>query len=216
MEAMIYNDEEVEEILNKKEQENTVQDTVNEEMEDQQQTAGETSAAEGQPAEEPGAQSGAEMAGDESRSEELERLKAELADQQQRTLRTQADFDNFRRRTQKEKEELAKYASSKLITELLPVIDNFERALDAAGISPEVESFSKGVSMIFRQLEGVLNAEGLEAMNCVGQPFNPEFHQAIMQVESEEHEEGIVVEEVQKGYMLKDKVLRPAMVKVSM
>lgn len=208
MEQVIHNDEEVEEILNKKEQENTVQDTVNEELKDEQQTADETSTAEGQPA--------VEQEADTAGNEEIERLKAELAEQQQRTLRTQADFDNFRRRTQKEKEELAKYASSKLITELLPVIDNFERALDAAGISSEVESFSKGVSMIFRQLEGVLNAEGLEAMNCVGQPFNPEFHQAIMQVESEEHEEGIVVEEVQKGYMLKDKVLRPAMVKVSM
>lgn len=208
-----HNDEEVEEILNKKEQENTVQDAVNEEMQDEQLTAEETSAAEGQPE---AAEKSVEEQKAETGNEEVERLKAELAEQQQRTLRTQADFDNFRRRTQKEKEELAKYASSKLITELLPVIDNFERALDAAGISPEVESFSKGVNMIFRQLEGVLNAEGLEAMNCVGQPFNPEFHQAIMQVESEEHEEGIVVEEVQKGYMLKDKVLRPAMVKVSM
>ncbi len=69
--------------------------------------------------------------------------------------------------------------------------------------------------MIFRQLEQTLEQEGLKAMNVVGEPFNPEFHQAIMQVESDEHEEGIVVEEVQKGYILKDKVLRPAMVKVS-
>ncbi|MFC7681480.1 nucleotide exchange factor GrpE [Paenibacillus sp. GCM10028914] len=147
---------------------------------------------------------------------ELESLKNEISEQQQRTLRVQADYDNFRRRTLKEKEELAKYASSKLITELLPVIDNFERALASSEENPEFESFSKGVSMIFRQLETVLNAEGLSAMNCVGQPFNPEFHQAIMQVESDEYEEGIVVEEVQKGFMLKDKVLRPAMVKVSM
>ncbi|MNO06142.1 heat shock protein GrpE [compost metagenome] len=69
--------------------------------------------------------------------------------------------------------------------------------------------------MILRQFEGILNAEGLIAMDTVGQPFNPEYHQAIMQVESEEFEEGIVVEEIQKGYLLKDKVLRPAMVKVS-
>jgi molecular chaperone GrpE len=69
--------------------------------------------------------------------------------------------------------------------------------------------------MIFRQMEQLLEQEGLKPMNAVGQPFNPEYHQAIMQVESEEHEEGIVVEEIQKGYMLKDKVLRPAMVKVS-
>lgn len=147
---------------------------------------------------------------------EVKRLQSLADDCQQRALRTQADFDNYRKRTLKEKEDFAKYASSKLITELLPIIDNFDRAIAAAGDSPEIESFAKGVSMIFRQFEGVLKAEGLEAMEAVGQQFNPEFHQAIMQVESDEHEEGIVVEEVQKGYMLKDKVLRPAMVKVSM
>jgi len=157
-----------------------------------------------------------ESADEAAGSAELEKLQAELQEQQQRTLRVQADFDNFRRRTQKEKEDLGKYASSKLITELLPVIDNFERALQASEENPEFESFSKGVSMIFRQLESVLATEGLSAMKSVGEPFNPEYHQAIMQVESDEYEEGIVVEEVQKGYMLKDKVLRPAMVKVSM
>ncbi|MFS0871725.1 nucleotide exchange factor GrpE [Paenibacillus xylanilyticus] len=147
--------------------------------------------------------------------DELARLKTEVEEHQQRFVRAQADFDNFRRRTQKEKEELAKYASMKLVTELVPVIDNFERAMATVPEGTESESFSKGIQMIFRQLETVLNNEGLTAMDTVGQPFNPEFHQAIMQVESDEYEEGTVVEEVQKGYMLKDKVLRPAMVKVS-
>ena len=156
-----------------------------------------------------------EQAVDMKDNSELSKLQAELEEQQQRVLRTQADFDNFRRRTQKEKEDLAKYASSLLITELLPVIDNFERALSTGTDHPEVSSYAKGVEMIFRQLEGVLKAEGLQEMNAVGQPFNPEFHQAIMQVESDEYDEGIVVEEVQKGYQLKDRVLRPAMVKVS-
>ncbi|CAM4310821.1 nucleotide exchange factor GrpE [Paenibacillus alkaliterrae] len=133
----------------------------------------------------------------------------------QRYLRAQADFDNFRRRTQKEKEELRQYASMKLIGQLLPVVDNFERAVAAATLNGDFESLAKGVDMIFRQLEQTLEQEGLKAMKVVGEPFNPEFHQAIMQVESDEHEEGIVVEEVQKGYILKDKVLRPAMVKVS-
>lgn len=147
---------------------------------------------------------------------EVKRLQ-DLADEYQgRALRAQADFDNFRRRTQKEKEELAQYATSKLVTELLTVLDNFERALVTTPTNPESEAFTKGVNMIFRQLDGVLKTEGLMAMETVGQPFNPEYHQAIMQVESEEYEEGIVTEEVQKGYLLKDKVLRPAMVKVSM
>ncbi|UNK20032.1 nucleotide exchange factor GrpE [Paenibacillus sp. N3/727] len=197
---------------------NTVQDTVNEENMEQTHTASESG-------EHPEVQ---ESSNEENVSQEvdsseegglqaeIEKLRNEMSEHQQRTLRVQADYDNFRRRTQKEKEELAKYASSKLVTELLPVFDNFERALAASEDNPEFESFSKGVSMIFRQLETVLNTEGLTAMNSVGQPFNPEFHQAIMQVESDDYEEGIVVEEVQKGYMLKDKVLRPAMVKVSM
>lgn len=149
---------------------------------------------------------------EDGRIAELTKL---VEEHQQRFMRAQADFDNFRRRTMKEKEELGQYASMKLIGQLLPVVDNFGRAIDAAKAGGDGESFSKGVDMIFRQLEGVLDAEGLKAMEVVGQPFNPEFHQAIMQVESEEYEEGIVVEEVQKGFMLKDKVLRPAMVKVS-
>ncbi|WP_374018629.1 nucleotide exchange factor GrpE [Paenibacillus thiaminolyticus] len=148
-------------------------------------------------------------------SPELKKARLQAEELQQRLLRAQADFDNFRRRTVKEKEELAQYASSKLVTEMLPVLDNFERALAVVQTGSEEQSFVKGVDMIFRQFTQVLEQEGVKAMNVVGEPFNPEFHQAIMQVESEEHEEGIVVEEVQKGYMLKDRVLRPAMVKVS-
>ncbi|WP_028549200.1 nucleotide exchange factor GrpE [Paenibacillus sp. UNC451MF] len=148
-------------------------------------------------------------------SGELEQLRQLAEENYQRSLRAQADFDNFRRRTRQEKEEFAKYASLKVVEQLLPVVDNFERALAASKDSKDYDSLLKGVDMIFRQLDQVLGNEGLKAMDAVGQPFNPEFHQAIMQVESDEHEEGIVVEEVQKGYMLKDKVLRPAMVKVS-
>ncbi|MGO4107262.1 nucleotide exchange factor GrpE [Paenibacillus sp. YAF4_2] len=149
---------------------------------------------------------------EDSRLDELEKLAEE---NQQRYLRAQADFDNFRRRTQKEKEDLAQYASMKLIGQLLPVVDNFERAVSAATANQDFDALAKGVDMIFRQLEQTLQQEGLKAMEAVGEAFNPEFHQAIMTVESDEHEEGIVVEEVQKGYILKDRVLRPAMVKVS-
>ncbi len=145
----------------------------------------------------------------------LEELQKQAEENQQRYLRAQADFDNFRRRTIKEKEELVQYASAKLIDQLLPIMDNFERAFAAAEASSDLESFTKGIEMIFRQLNQTLEGEGLKVMEAVGQPFNPEFHQAIMQVESDEYEEGVVVEEVQKGYMLKDKVIRPAMVKVS-
>lgn len=147
--------------------------------------------------------------------QEIEQLKQQADEHYQRLLRAQADFDNFRRRTRQEKEEFAKYASLKVVEQLLPVVDNFERALAAGKESNDYDALLKGVDMIFRQLDQVLAAEGLKPMEAVGQPFNPEYHQAIMQVESDEHEEGIVVEELQKGYLLKDKVLRPAMVKVS-
>ncbi|MGG4217377.1 nucleotide exchange factor GrpE [Paenibacillus jamilae] len=182
-------------------------------QDEKQQNVSTEEAAETSQQEEPVNESAALEAEEDT---EVAKLRAEAEEHQQRFLRAQADFDNFRRRTLKEKEDLAKYASMKLVTELVPVLDNFERALATASQGAESESFTKGVEMIFRQFESVLQAEGVTAMNAVGQPFNPDFHQAIMQVESEEHEEGIVVEEVQKGYMLKDKVLRPAMVKVSM
>jgi molecular chaperone GrpE len=146
---------------------------------------------------------------------ELEELRKQADENYQRFLRTQADFDNFRRRARQEKEDFVKYASLKLIEQLLPVIDNFERALSSSKENKDFDALVKGLDMTFRQLDQVLVQEGLRPIESVGQPFNPEIHQAIMQVESEEHEEGIVVEELQKGYMLKDKVIRPAMVKVS-
>ncbi|MFD2116142.1 nucleotide exchange factor GrpE [Paenibacillus yanchengensis] len=152
---------------------------------------------------------------DEVLSAKEANLVKEIEAEQQRTLRVQADYDNFRRRTMKEKEELGKYASMKLVEQLLPVLDNFERAIAAAATNNDYDSLAKGVDMIFRQFAQTMEQEGLKPMETVGEPFNPEYHQAIMQVESDEYEEGIVVEEVQKGYILKDKVLRPAMVKVS-
>ncbi|MFD2333823.1 nucleotide exchange factor GrpE [Cohnella sp. GCM10020058] len=145
----------------------------------------------------------------------FEELKRQTEEAYQRQLRVQADFDNYRRRTLKETADLQKYASLKLVTNLLPVLDNFGRALQTSSEGSESDSFVKGIDMINRQLWQVLEAEGLKVMEPVGQPFDPELHQAIMQVESEEYEEGIVVEVVQPGYWLSDKVIRPAMVKVS-
>jgi len=140
-----------------------------------------------------------------------------LADENhERYMRVQADYDNFRRRSRLEKEDFAKYASVKLIEQLLPIVDNFERALAASQQVKDFDALIKGIEMTAKQLDQVLESEGLKAIESVNQPFNPDYHQAIMQVESEEHEEGIVVEEIQKGYTLKDKVIRAAMVKVSM
>ncbi|SDM87530.1 molecular chaperone GrpE [Paenibacillus sp. yr247] len=157
----------------------------------------------------------AEVSEEAKELSELETARMQAEENYQRLLRVQADFDNFRRRARAEKEDFAKYASLKLIEQLLPIVDNFDRALSSSKETKDFEALVKGLDMTYRGMDQLLTAEGLKPIESVGQPFNPEFHQAVMQVESEEHEEGIVVEELQKGYILKDKVIRPAMVKVS-
>ncbi|WP_228441555.1 nucleotide exchange factor GrpE [Novibacillus thermophilus] len=154
------------------------------------------------------------------RLEELEKhvskLERELSEMKDRYLRVQADLENFRRRTRKEKEEQAKYAALPVVKALLPALDNLERALDAArSENASSDGLGQGVEMVTKQMFDILKEFGLESIPSVGEPFNPEFHEAVMTVESEEHESGTVVEELQKGYLLKDRVIRPAMVKVS-
>ncbi|KJR49390.1 Heat shock protein GrpE [Desulfosporosinus sp. I2] len=146
---------------------------------------------------------------------ELIQAKAKTDEHYDHLLRLQADFDNYRKRTQKEKTEIIKYASERVIGDLLPVLDNFERAVSAAQINPDFSAFSQGVEMILRQLQTALSKEGLKAIEAIGQPFDPNLHDAVLRVESEEHPENTVVDELQKGYYLKEKVLRPSMVKVS-
>ena len=145
---------------------------------------------------------------------ELAEAKAKSAEYYDQLLRLQADFDNYRKRTQKEKTELVKYASEQLVGELLPVLDNFERATSSAQTS-DMAAFAQGVEMILRQLQTTLSKVGLKAMESVGQPFDPNLHEAVLRIDSDEHPENTVVEELQKGYFLKEKVLRPSMVKVS-
>jgi molecular chaperone GrpE len=157
-------------------------------------------------------------AAEETVVEELtpeELLQQQIQELETRTLRIQADYDNYRRRTLQEKEEFAKYASKNVVEKLLPVLDNLERALQASEGNADFDALKKGLDMVFKQFEMTLEGEGLTAIPSVGEPFDPNHHQAIMTVDSDEHEEGIVVEEVMKGYKLKDRVIRPAMVKVS-
>lgn len=129
-----------------------------------------------------------------------------------RLQRLQADFENFRRRTRQERDDLLRFASEDLICKLLPVLDNMERALVASG---DQESLHKGVEMVYRQFLEVLGGQGLTPVCAVGQEFDPNLHQAVMQIPSPAHADNTVVEELQKGYQLKDKVIRPAMVKVA-
>lgn len=146
---------------------------------------------------------------------ELAQAKLQITEHYAQLQRLQAEFDNFRKRTQKEKEDLAQYAATRVVEAMLPIVDNFERALVSAETSKDFESFAQGVEMIYRQVYALLEKEGLKPIEAVGQPFDPNVHDAIMQVDSDEQPENTVVEELQKGYYLKDKVLRPSMVKVS-
>ncbi|HLS61480.1 MAG TPA: nucleotide exchange factor GrpE [Virgibacillus sp.] len=145
---------------------------------------------------------------------EIEELKQEKEAAQERMLRIQAEFDNFKKRTQKERQNERKYKSQDLVNELLPVLDNFERALEVEVVE-EAKSIVEGISMVYRQFKDALESENVEVIQTVGEEFDPNLHHAVMQVEEEESESNIVLEELQKGYILNDRVIRPAMVKVN-
>ena len=139
-----------------------------------------------------------------------ERLLAEAED---RYKRLYADFDNFRRRSRQEKEELSNVVAQNLILELLPVLDNFERALSSLS-EEEAAGLGSGVSMIYRQLFGALEKAGLSVVEAEGKEFDPQYHEAVLRVEDADQAEGTIVQELQKGYSVKGKVIRPSMVKV--
>lgn len=147
----------------------------------------------------------------------LQRRIADLTQEKEelmgRLLRLQADFDNFRKRSRTEREEIIAYAASDLVCKLLPVIDNLDRA--CASAEAAAGGIAEGVAMITRQLKELLEREGLQPIECKGKPFDPNYHDAVMSEESSDHPPDTVVDELQKGYMLKDKLLRPSMVKVS-
>lgn len=144
----------------------------------------------------------------------LEQKQQELDQLHDRYLRLLADFENYRRRTRQEAEELRRTACERLLRELLPLLDNFERAL--ASFKDSVpEKVAAGVEMIFRQLLNILNQEGVEPLESVGQPFDPCFHEAFAQLPTADYPEGTVAGEVQRGYLLRGKVLRPALVQVA-
>lgn len=146
---------------------------------------------------------------------EIKRLQDELEDKQNRLLRLQADLENYRRRVRLDQEAAAKYRAQSLIENILPALDNFERALNAEASEEGTKSLLKGMEMIYRQLLDALKKEGLEVIEAVGNEFDPNFHQAVMQVEDSNYGSNIVIEELQKGYKLKDRVIRPTMVKVN-
>lgn len=146
---------------------------------------------------------------------EVEKLELQLKEEEERYLRLRADFDNLKRRTQVEREAASKYRSQSLLTDILPVIDNIERALQVKATTEDGESIKKGIEMVHGSLIEAAKKEGLEVIDSVDAPFDPNFHQAVFQEKDDSKEPGIILEELQRGYKLKDRVLRASMVKVN-
>ena len=153
---------------------------------------------------------------DESTAEgdvsELERLRAEAGAMRDLAQRKQAEFENYRKRMERERLDLSRYAGADVVKEVLSVLDNLERALRAGGSE---EQLRDGVAIIHRQLQETLSRLGLAEVESLGKPFDPHIHEAVSQVESAKHAEGTVLDVFQKGYLFKDRLLRPAMVSVA-
>jgi molecular chaperone GrpE len=145
----------------------------------------------------------------------INELEAKLDESENRYLRLRADFDNFRRRVQLDRESSEKYRAQSLITNLLPAIDNFERAMQMSPENDQTTKLMQGMDMVYRSILEALKQEGVEPIEAVGKEFDPQYHQAIMQVEDENFGSNTVIEEFQKGFVLKDRVIRPSMVKVN-
>lgn len=157
----------------------------------------------------------APVAMDGASGERIAELEAERDDYKNRMMRVAADLENFRKRTLREKEDLRRFGIDKVVLELLPVIDNLERALDHAEKASEPSSIVDGVRMVHRQFISALEKHGVKAFESKGTPFDPQRHEAIQQIETQEHETGTVLEEYQKGYFLHERLIRPALVVVA-
>lgn len=166
-----------------------------------------------------------EADGEATESEDVEQLKTELstakaeaADTYDRLLRLSAEFENYKKRVQRQMEDHKKYANEDLIKDLLSVVDNLERALNAAGEQPKDETgacMAEGVEMTLNEIVKILKNHNVTPIEAKGKPFDPTYHEAVMQEESDEYPENTVTSEFQKGYMLHDRLIRPAMVTVA-
>lgn len=158
-----------------------------------------------------------EKAAEDAASTDAKIAEAAVADMKQRYMRLQADFANFKKRTAGEKLQISEVAKMEVLQNVLPVVDNFERALQVPQdkLTDDLKSFVDGYEMIYKQLMTVLEKEGVVKIDAVGKPFDPNYHQAVMRVASDEYDNDVVVEVLQEGYLLGDKTLRPAMVKVA-
>ena len=149
------------------------------------------------------------------KDEEIASLKTQVDQEQEKYLRLYAEFENYKRRIQKENDTQRKYQAQGVLSDILPALDNFERALQIEGDDESFNSLKKGVEMVYSSLVKALEDNGLEAIKSEGEAFDPNYHQAVVQDNNPEFESGHITEELQKGYKLKDRVLRPSMVKVN-
>ncbi|AMY04655.1 nucleotide exchange factor GrpE [Staphylococcus condimenti] len=151
----------------------------------------------------------------DDKEKEIQQLKEEVNEQEEKYLRLYAEFENYKRRIQNENQTLKTYQAQSVLTDILPTIDNIERALQIEGEDESFKSLQKGVQMVYESLLRALEENGLEKIEAVGQQFDPNYHQAVMQDEDDSFESNAVTQELQTGYKLKDRVLRPSMVKVN-
>jgi molecular chaperone GrpE len=147
--------------------------------------------------------------------EQLEKTEKEYKELEDRLLRVAAEFDNYKKRTAREFQSIVKNANEELISQLVETLDNFQRALDSAKSSSDFDSFHKGVELIYQHFKDVLGKEGLEEITAIGEPFDPHLHEAVMQQESDKFADGVVMDEISKGYKLNNKVIKHSKVIVS-
>ena len=147
-------------------------------------------------------------------TEALDALRREKDTLQDRLLRTAAEFDNYRKRVERERREYSEYAGADILSDMLPIIDDLERALQASS-GGEAESYRRGVELIHKQMTDLLRKRGVKSIEAVGTQFDPRYHEAVIQEVSGEHREGEVMAELRRGYTLGDRLLRPATVKVA-
>ena len=151
--------------------------------------------------------------GDRSEAEAIDRLQRERDEYYERLLRTKADFDNYRKRTDRERRDLAERAAIALLQDLLPLVDDFERALAANARNGDIDR--RGVEIIHKQLLDLLAAREVTPIEALGADFDPNLHQAVTHEPSEAHRDGEIIEELRRGYVLRDRLIRPSMVKVA-
>ena len=183
---------------------------------DESVESGESEAAETEPSTEDREKKSEEMDEAPDTVQELQRKEQEAKDHYEARLRLQAEFDNFKKRKEKESADFRKYANESLLMDILPVVDDFERAIAAAEQTHKLEDFLQGVEMIFSKFVDVLKKKGIKEIEAIpGQPFNPEIHEAVTQIETDEVDEGAIAQVFQKGYYLHDRVLRAPIVGVA-